>query len=70
MNIKTYFTDFLTIFATTLIVAAVVTFLYSLIAHGAGAIDWETSFDLAIRFGIILPWVETRNKNRKNQVAS
>lgn len=55
MNIKKLLISFVTIFAVTLVVAAIVTFLYSLIVHGAGTIDWETSFRLAIILGIVVP---------------
>ena len=65
MNIKRYLVDFVTVFAVTLIVCVVVTFLWNLIVHGAGAIDWETSFRFAILFGIILPWIETRRGKEK-----
>ena len=65
MNIKRYFVDFVTVFAVTLIVCVVVTFLWNLIVHGATTIDWETSFRFAILFGIILPWIETRRSKEK-----
>ena len=65
MNIKRYLVDFVTVFAVPLIVCVVVTFLWNLIVHGAGAIDWETSFRFAILFGIILPWIETRRGKEK-----
>jgi hypothetical protein len=60
MNIKRSLVDFATVFAVTLIVCAIVTLLWSLIVHGSGTIDWETSFRFAILFGIIVPWIETR----------
>ena len=42
-------------FALVLSVAVAVSFCYSLIAHGAGTIDWGISFILAVAFSIILP---------------
>ncbi len=48
--------DFVTVFAVTLIVSTVVTFLWNLIGHGARTVDWETSSRSAIVFGIILSW--------------
>ena len=65
MNIKRLLVDFVTVFAVTLIVSVVVTFLWNLIVHGASTIDWETSVRLAILFGIILPWIETRRSKEK-----
>ena len=65
MNIKTLLVEFVTVFAVTLIVSAVVTLLWNLIFHGASTIDWETSFRFAILFGIILPWIEMRRSKEK-----
>ena len=65
MNIKRLLVDFLTVFAVTLIVSVILTLLWNLIVHGARTIDWETSFRLAILFGIILPWIETRRSKQR-----
>ena len=42
MKIKELFIDFVTVFVVTFVVATIVSYLWSLIAHGAGAFDWET----------------------------
>ena len=63
MTIKKLVVDFVTVFAVTLIVCAIVTLLGNLIVHGASSIDWETSVRFAILFGIIVPWIETRRSN-------
>ena len=55
MNIKKLLIGFVTTFALILVVAAIVTYLYNLIAHGTGTIDWETSFRLAVILGLALP---------------
>jgi hypothetical protein len=47
MNLRLVFWDFVANFSLTIVVAAIVTFLWSLIAHGSGIIDWEISFVLA-----------------------
>ena len=60
MNIQRLLADFVTVFAVSLIVTGIVTFLGNLIVHGAGTIDWETSFRFAIVFGIVFSWIETR----------
>lgn len=65
MNIKKLLISFATIFAVTLVAAAIVTFLYSLIVHGAGTIDWETSFHLAIILGIALPVIRAMRSRKK-----
>jgi len=49
-------------FAIVLVVSIIVTFLYSLLVHGQGIVDWETAFRLAIIFGIVLPWLQQRQK--------
>ena len=55
MNVKELLIGFVMTFGVTLVVSAIVTFLWSLIFHGAAAIDWETSFRFAIILGIALP---------------
>jgi len=65
MNIKKLLVDFVSVFAVSLIVSVIVTLLWNLIVHRAGAIDWETSFRFAILFGIIFSWIETRRSKEK-----
>lgn len=55
MSIKKILADFAITFVVTLVATVVVTFLWSLIFHEAGAVDWETSFRFAIIFGIVFP---------------
>jgi len=55
MKIKRFLIDFAVVFAVTLVVAAIVTYLWNLIAHGQSAVDWETSFRFAVILGIALP---------------
>ena len=54
MNIKKLLISFVIIFAVTLVVDAIVTYLWNLTMHGQSAVDWETSFRLAIILGIAL----------------
>ena len=65
MNIKKLLVGFVTVFAVSLTVSAIVTLLWSFLVHGASTIDWEASFGFAILFGIILPWIETRRSKGK-----
>ncbi len=60
MNIRTLVVEFITVFAVALVTTAIVTLLWNMIGHGAGVIDWETSFRFAIVFGIILTWAKSR----------
>jgi uncharacterized membrane protein YadS len=69
MNIKKYSIDFALTFVVVLVVSIIVTFLYSLIAHGEGAVDLETAFRLAIILGIVLPWVHQREHKNKTTVS-
>ncbi len=55
MNIKRLLIDFIGLFLLVLVVTSVVTYLWNLVFHEAGAVDWETSFRLAIILGIVLP---------------
>ncbi|MCD6391272.1 MAG: hypothetical protein J7L92_04700 [Dehalococcoidia bacterium] len=65
MKIKRFLIDFAVVFAVTLVVAAIVTYLWNLIAHGQNAIDWETSFRFAIILGIALPVARTMTSKGK-----
>jgi hypothetical protein len=67
MNITKSAIDFAITFALVLVVSVAVTFLYSLIVHGAGVIDWETSFRFAVILGIVLPWIHQREKNQNRK---
>lgn len=60
MNPRKLLLDAAITIPVTFVVAAVVTYLYSLIAHGAGVVDWGTSVRLAVILGIVLPWSRSR----------
>jgi hypothetical protein len=60
MNIKKLLVGFVTVFAVTLVVSAIVTLLWNLIVDGASTVDWETSFRTATAFAMILAWIGTR----------
>ncbi len=50
---KDFIAQFALTFAVALIAAAVVTYLWTLIADGRGTVDWETAVPLAIVIGIV-----------------
>jgi hypothetical protein len=60
MNIKVLLVGFVTVFAVSLAVSAIVTLLWNFIVHGVSTVDWEASIGFATLFGIILPWIGTR----------
>lgn len=65
MNIRLVFWDFVATFSLTIVVAAIVTLVWSLIAHGAGIIDWEISFTLACVIAAVQAsrtWQELKQK--------
>ncbi|HZX11278.1 MAG TPA: hypothetical protein VFG01_10080 [Acidobacteriota bacterium] len=62
MKKRSWFLNFIVTFVITLIVAAAVTGLYSLIAHGEAQIDWEISFLFAIVFSVVIPLSERWNR--------
>jgi len=65
MNAKRFAIGFVTVAAITFVVAAIVSFLYSLIAHGAGTVDWEHSIRLALTLGMIVPLMRELEKKQK-----
>lgn len=67
MTIRQYVTDFIVMFAVVMVVNLIVTYLYSLIVHGSGVIDWETAFQFAISLAIILPWLRKHEKKQSEQ---
>lgn len=41
--------------AIAFIVAVAASFLFNLIAHGNGNVDWDDAFELALVIGIVVP---------------
>ncbi len=67
INGKKLLLDMAITIPVTFVVSAIVTFLYSLIAHGSGSVSWDTAFHLAIILGIMLPLTRRRGDGRKAQ---
>ena len=63
MSTKGFLIDMAITMPITFVVAAVVTYLYSLIAHGSGVVAWDTAFLLAIILGIVLPLTRAGGRN-------
>jgi hypothetical protein len=60
MKTKKLAVEFVTVFVVALVTTAMVTFLWNIIGHGEGSVDWETSFRFAIVLGVVLTWVKSR----------
>ncbi len=65
MNTRSFFVEMAITIPVTFVVAAVVTYLYGMVAHGAGAVNWDTAFHLAFVIGIVLPLTRAGAGGRK-----
>lgn len=64
MNFKQTVVYFVLYFALIFVISAAVTFLYALIAHSTGVVNWETAFTLAVIMGIVLTMVRFQEQKR------
>ena len=55
MNARTFVTEFVITGLIAFVVALIVTYLYGLLVHGVGVVEWESSIRLGVILGIILP---------------
>jgi len=62
MKLRQSLIDAAVIFFLTFAVNLAVAYLYGIIVHGSGKLEWETASRLAITLGIIVPWVLRRQK--------
>jgi hypothetical protein len=63
MKIKVYILTFLLVFGVVFVTNLVITVLWNYFLKNNGLIiDWETSFRLAILFGIVVTVIQTKNK--------
>ncbi len=67
MNVKTWLIDFVRVSIIVLLVASVITYLWNLAFHAEGVVDWDTSFQLAIIFGIVLTWQMSRERQQEEK---
>ncbi len=61
MSPFTWIREFVAIFALAFVVTAAVSFLWSLTAHGAGAVDWGSAVRFGIILGTVLTWMKARD---------
>ena len=55
MKIKNFLIGFVVTFVVGFLVVALVTYLWSLVFYGAGVVDWQLAFTLALAIGIAVP---------------
>ena len=60
MENKNLLMYFVHIAVSTLVVTAIVTYLYSLLVYGIGAVNWELSIVLAVVLGIVKSIAKSR----------
>jgi hypothetical protein len=64
MNVKEVVLGFLATGPIVLVVSLVVSYLYTLLAHGSGSLEWESSIRLGIILGIALPLVRELDRKK------
>lgn len=65
MNTKRVAQGFITYFILVFFVNMIVSFLYSLLMHGHGVADWESSLRFAIILGVVFPVAGELERNKK-----
>ncbi len=65
MNAKRVAQGFITYFILVFFVTGIVSFLYSLLVHGHGVADWESSLRLAIILGVVFPVAGELERTKK-----
>jgi hypothetical protein len=64
MKIKVYILTFLLVFGVVFVTNMVITVLWNYFIKSIGPIiDWETSFRLAILFGIVVTVIQTKKSS-------
>lgn len=65
MSMATFIRFFGIIFVLVFVTSGLVSYIYSLIVHGAGVADWESSFRFAIILGVALPLIEKFKETKR-----
>ena len=66
MNLK-LLGEFALVFVVAVLVGAIATSLYDYIVHGLGAINWQTTFTVALVLGIVLTLRRAREDKDRSQ---
>lgn len=64
MNFKQIAFGFLSIAPVVLVVSLVVAYLYDILVHGTGVLEWESSIRFAIILGIVLPVIRQLDRKK------
>ena len=64
MNVKDLVTSFVIIGSIVFIVTLIVAYLYNVVVHGNGVLEWESSIRLALILGIALPIVRQLDRKK------
>jgi hypothetical protein len=64
MDFKALAAGFVTIGLIAFVVNLIVAYLYTLLVHGTGVLEWETSTQMAFLLGIIIPIVREVEKKK------
>ncbi len=60
-----FFLDVVVAFVVAFLAGVAVTFVWSKISQGAGAVNWTTTVIFAIVFAIVFPWFGRRRVGRR-----
>jgi len=64
VGVKEFIREFIIIFIIVYVVSLIVSYLYTILVHGIGIIDWSGSIRLGILLGIIMPTMRLLSKNK------
>jgi hypothetical protein len=64
MNVRNFVQGAVVTGVIALVVSALVSYLYSLLVHGTGLVDWEGSIRIAVIFGIVFPLIRELDRRK------
>jgi hypothetical protein len=66
VKVKEFIRQFSIIFIIVYVVSLLVSYLYTILVHGVGIIDWSGSLRLGILFGVIMPAMHLLSKSKSD----
>lgn len=64
MNVRRFVAGFSVIAPIAFVVSLVVAYVYGLLVHGVGTLEWESSIRIALILGITLPTIRLMNRKK------